>query len=145
MRKFIILFVILTLINCSFNNVRENREEDKKDAEKITLKFYSLIKENKRQEVFKLFGSNFFEVSNKNELDKTIDWANKVAGNISDYSLSEWETSVVEGTDPKADYLLVYNVKRSKIMTQEIFFLKKENEKIKITGYKINLDISKNK
>ncbi len=61
MRKFIILFVILTLINCSFNNVRENREEDKKDAEKITLKFYSLIKEKKDKKYLNYLGVIFLK------------------------------------------------------------------------------------
>ena len=142
MRKIIIVFTVFSiLIGCNFNNTQENREEDKKDAEKITLKFYSLIKENKKQEAFKLFSSKFFIETNENELNQMIDWTNKEAGSISNYSLTEWETIIVKGTDPKNDYLLVYNVTRSKINTQEIFFLKKENKEIKITGYKINLDI----
>lgn len=62
-------------------------------------------------------------------------------GNISNYSLSEWETIVATGANPKADYLLIYNAQRDKINTEEIFSLEKENDSIKIIGYKVNLEV----
>ncbi len=132
---------MLLFLSCNFNTVRENKEEDKKDAEKITQKFFSLIKENKKQEIFKLFSSKFFIETNENELNQIIDLTNKEAGSISNYSLYEWETTIMKGTDPKNDYLLVYDVTRNKINTQEIFTLEKEGDKIKIIGYKVNLDL----
>lgn len=141
MKTYILILITLFLTSCNLNRTYENREEDKKEAEKITQKFFSLVKENNKQEALKLFGKGFFKVSNKNELNQTIEWTKKEAGNISNYSLYEWETTVVTGTNPKANYLLVYNAQRDKINTEEIFSLEKENDSIKIIGYKVNLEV----
>lgn len=45
MKKYILILVVLFLTSCTFNKTYRNREEDKKEAEKITEKYYQLIKE----------------------------------------------------------------------------------------------------
>ncbi|MDC8102987.1 hypothetical protein ACNFU2_20590 [Chryseobacterium sp. PTM-20240506] len=141
----LLILVLLLITSCNFNHIYENREEDKKEAEKITQKFYSLIKANRKEEILKLFSAKFFKATSKDKLIGMIDWTNKEAGSSSNYSLYEWETSVVKGTNSKAEYLLSYYVKRDKINTFEIFSLQKETDSIKIIGYEINLDVDKNK
>ena len=55
MKKYTLILIPLLFIGCNFNKTYRNREEDKQEAEKITEKFYSLIKNNNRKEALKLF------------------------------------------------------------------------------------------
>jgi hypothetical protein len=54
-----------------------------------------------------------------------------------DARTSGGETLVIKGTNPKSEYVLVYNVKRDIKNTQEKFTLHKEGDSIKIVGYDI--------
>ena len=137
------IFFLLLISSCTFNTIRENREEDKKEAEKVTQQFFTLVKENNKKELYKLFSDKFFQVTNKNQLNSIIDWGQKEGDSIIGYSIVSWKTTIVKGTNPKSDYLLIYNVKRKKISTEEIFSLQKENDTIKILGYRLNLDLKK--
>ncbi len=142
---FSIIFSIILLAGCSFNSTKENREEDKNEAEKVTKLFYALVQKNDKDEAYKLFSDKFFKVTDKNKLDQMIEWTKKEGGNFTNYQLSSWNTLIVKGTDSKSEYSLIYEVKRPLINTEEIFSLEKEKDKIKIVGYKINLDIPNNK
>ena len=142
MKKYFLILITFFLTSCNFNRTFENREEDKKDAEKITTNFFILLKNNDRNGVAKLFSDKFFQVTSKEKLNQMLNYTNKVGGKMLNNSLSNWETTIVKGTNPKADYLMTYYVKRDSINTQEIFSLQKENDSIKIVGYKIDLDIA---
>ena len=142
MKKYFLILITFFFLSCNFNRTFENREEDKKDAEKITTNFFILLKNNDRNGVAKLFSDKFFQVTSKEKLNQMLNYTNKVGGKMLNNSLSNWETTIVKGTNPKADYLMTYYVKRDSINTQEIFSLQKENDSIKIVGYKIDLDIA---
>jgi len=62
-------------------------------------------------------------------------------GKIKDDSLSNWRTFVSKGTNPISEYELTNLVKRDSGQTQEVITLQKENDTIKIVGYRIDLDI----
>ncbi|MCD9853917.1 hypothetical protein LUD75_04335 [Epilithonimonas sp. JDS] len=141
--KYLSVLLLLLMYSCSFNTTRQNRESDKKDAEKITQKFFTLMKQNNREQSYELFSSRFFKVTNKEKLNDMFDWTQKEGGAFSNYSLSHWETLVVNGTDSRSEYLLTYYVTREKMNTEEIFSMQKEGDSIKIVGYKINLDMTK--
>lgn len=140
MKNYFILFISLFLFNCNdFNTFRENKIEDKTEAEKTTNNFYFNLKRNKKNEIFKLFSNKFYIKTNKKDLNQFLDWAIKEGkSNSLQNNLINWHTLVIEGTSPKSEYTLVYKVKRGSLETEEIFNLEKENESIKIVGYKIN-------
>jgi len=140
MNKYILILITLFLISCNFNKTYRNREEDKKEAEKITEKYYALIKENNRQEAFKLIGNKFFETTNKKQLNQMIDDINAECGDkISETQLTNWETFVSVGTNAKSQYVLLYKVKRNVQNTQEKITLEKDDDSIKIVGYDVHL------
>lgn len=128
------------LISCNFNTTYQNREDDKKDAEKITQKFYKLLKKGNTKDILPLFSEDFFKVTNKDKFIELFEKTNNTYGNILNDSLSHWETLVVKGSKPKSEYLLVYNVKRDKIDSQEYITLHKEKDGIKIFEYRVNID-----
>lgn len=140
MRTLILASCFITLISCNFNEIKKNKEEDKNEAEKVTKLFFSEVKENNKENIYKLFSNKFFEVTNKQELDKIIETANTETGSIKNYTLLGWETTILKGTNPKADYLLTYYVKRRNLNTLETFSMQKENNEIKIIGYNIKID-----
>lgn len=144
MKKYILILVVLFLTSCNFNKTYRNREEDKKDAEKITKNYYQLIKGSSRQKAFKLFGEKFFDkkygkINNKEQLNQMIDDINAECGDkISNIQLTIWETFVSVGTNPKSQYVLSYKVERNIQNTQEKFTLEKNNDSIKIVGYDVH-------
>jgi len=135
--KRISIFLLLLLISCTFNTTRENREEDKKEAEQIAQNFYILIKENNSEKAFKLISKNLFKVTSKEKFNQILNQSYIECGNIKNDSLVHWETLVIKGSNPKSEYVLIYNVKRDIKNTQEKFTLHKEGDSIKIIGYDI--------
>lgn len=140
MKKYTLILIPLFFIGCNFNKTYRNREEDKQEAEKITEKFYSLIKNNKRKEALKLFGEKFFKLTRKDQLNEMLNEINSSCGSkISDTKLITWETFVSIGTNPKSEYVLLYKVNRNIKNTQEKITLEKNNDSIKIVGYDVSL------
>lgn len=137
MKKYILVLIAFILVSCNFNKIYHNREEDKKESEKITEKFYALIKENNRQEAFRLASKNLFRATSKDNFNKILDNASIECGSIKNYSLNHWETIIIKGNNPRGEYVLIYDVNRSIKNTKEKFTLKKENDSIKILGYNI--------
>ena len=137
-----LFFIILTLISCNYNSTYSNRESDKNEAEKIPKKFYWEIQYgNSEEETFKLFSEKFFEVTDKNKLREIIALSNSQFGAIKEYNLGNWETFVVKGSNPKSEYVLIYDVIRENTKTQEKFSMVKENGVIKIVGYNVNQNL----
>lgn len=142
-----IIYLLITsflLISCNFNQFYKNRESDKADGEKIPRKFYWELRYGTNQDnIYKLFGDKFFEVSDKEKLAEMLSIVTKI-GPVEDYTLSKWETLVVKGTDSKSEYLFTYDVKRGNETTHETFTMEKDKQgDIKIVGYHINQDFKK--
>lgn len=142
MKRYYLFLILLALTSCNFNKTYSNRESDKKDAEKIPEKFYwEVMYGSNEGEIFKLFSESFFEVTDRNNLRKIISISQGEFGNIKEYNLKSWETLVVKGTNPRSEYILVYDVTRENTKTQESFSMVKENGVIKILGYNVNQDL----
>ncbi|UQB67784.1 hypothetical protein [Epilithonimonas zeae] len=138
--KYISVFLLLILFSCSFNTYRENKEEDKIEAEKITENFYEITKSDNPSNFLPLFSDDFFKITDKESFVKLFNETNNKYGKILRDSLIHWETLVVEGNNPKAEYLLVYEVRRRNTNSQEYFTLHKEKGDIKIFEYHVNID-----
>jgi hypothetical protein len=132
MKKYILIFLPLFLINCSPN------EHDIKEAEKITQKFYTLLKENNREEIFKLCGDELFKMASKEQVNQMFDASFSQFGNVKNDSLIYEQTNIIKGTHSINEYILIYNVKRDIKNTQEKFTLHKEDDSIKVVGYYIS-------
>jgi len=65
MKNYILILLSWFLVSCSFNKTYENREADKEEAEKVTNSFYSLIQQNKKNELFGLLMINFLKKKKK--------------------------------------------------------------------------------
>lgn len=138
MKKYLLLIPFL-LVGCSFNRTYRNRAEDKEEAEKVVSKLYYTLQNGDLQKASKFFSGKFFQVTDKNKFNKLFKKMDEY-GKVSDYNLSKWETLVVEGTNSKAEYVLTYDVKRDSTKMQEVFSMEKENDSIKIVGYRVNYD-----
>lgn len=140
MKNYFLILLSFLLISCNFNTVHENREEDKKDAEKTVQTFYNLLEKENKDALFKLMSKEFTGSTPKEKFDKIIDATLKDCGKVINDSLVQWQTLTVEGTNPKSEYILVYKVKRSIKNTNERFIMKKEGDLIKVLRYNINFD-----
>lgn len=117
---------------------RKNNESDKREGEKITGTYFDNILLEKPKENLKLFSEEFFKQTSKEDLWKQFQFIEEKLGEITSKEIQGWETSVVTGTNPKSEYLFIYNVEREKFNSVETFYLMKEpNDSIKIYSYKI--------
>lgn len=138
---FTLLITTVVLNGCSFNNTYINREEDKKDGEKVTNKFFELIKAKKYNDTFKLYSSQFWTVTSKDKLLEMYTATENKLGDLDSTTVSKWETRRVVGTNPSAEYVFAYNTKHSKYKAVESIRLAKEKDgSIKILAYNINSD-----
>jgi len=142
MKKIYLLIISFLLMSCSFNQTFSNRESDKNEAEKISRKFYwELLYGGNQDDLYKLFGEQFFAVTSEEKLNELNLTSQNEIGQIQDYNLVKWETLVVQGSNPRSEYVLTYDVKRERGKTQETFSMNKEEGEIKIIGYRINQDL----
>ena len=131
-----LLFLILSA--CTFNRTYLNKEDDKNDAMQVIGKFYYYLGAKDYNQVFGLFGKQFYKVASKNDLKKIFALTGNKLGDLKDTNIGEWETKRIEGTDASAEYELRYNNTYSKYEASETFRLIKEDDgKIKIVYYNI--------
>ena len=142
MKKYLLLVLLSTLFtSCNINTTSTNHESDKREAEKITNKFYHYLEMKEFNEAEKLFSEKFFEVTDKEKLHKIFNHTLNDCGNLTNFSLQEWNTFVVKGTNPKSEYDFLYKVTRDKKETTERIGMLKENDSIKIVSYHVNFDM----
>ncbi|RTY85912.1 hypothetical protein EKL32_28245 [Flavobacterium sp. GSN2] len=142
MKKQICYLFLLSLISisCNFNSHYTNREIDREEAERVTTKFYYLLRDKNHKNTFELFSQKFLEITDTTQLNEIYITSDEKLGNITDQTLLSWETNIIEGSNPVSEYLLVYNVKRNKFDSKEIIRLEKENGVIKILAYNVSSD-----
>lgn len=142
MKNIYLLLFSFFLMSCSFNQSYKDRESDKIDGEKIPIKFYWELRYGKNpDDIYKLFGDKFFEVTDKEKLVKLMNAVNEI-GPVEEYNLAKWETMIVKGSNARSQYFFMYNVKRGTKKTEESFTLEKNKEgDIKIVGYRVNQDL----
>ena len=139
--SFFLGVVILVLTSCHFNSWVIDSEEDKRDAEKTTNKLFDLLKKKRYEETTTLFSKNFFEYTSKEKLVKLFSVTNKKLGQLEEIKLNSWETRVVKGSDPSANYVLIYRNRYEKFQATETLQLIKEKDgNIRIMRYRITSD-----
>ena len=137
----ILALTILTLTSCHFNSTFINREEDKKDAQKVTAELYELLKSNNYEATVPLFSKKFLEVTNKEKLFEIFSFTKEKIGDLQDTTIEAWETNRVEGSNPSALYSFTYNNKYDKFNAKEtVNLLREADGKIRIFRYAINSD-----
>lgn len=137
--NFILITVSSTLlISCSLNATYNNRPSDKEDAEKVTNKFYNLMKNEQFKETYGLFSKKFIEITDTSKLYNIFRANLEKLGRIDSIHLDQWRTQVVTGTNPFGQYILAYTVFRTKYVSKETIGLTKENNLIKIGAYNVN-------
>ncbi|RZL31550.1 MAG: hypothetical protein EOP00_34980, partial [Pedobacter sp.] len=133
------LSLILILIwSCNFNSTFINREEDKKDAEKIAEEFYGHLQKGAYPKLHTLISERFWKTTTDDKLDDFLTSADHKLGPIKSKTLAHWEAKTIKGTQSSSTYVLYYLVQRGKHQAKETLTLTKEGSKIKILGYNIN-------
>lgn len=134
-----IIFLTTIMISCNLNvnSTMENREEDKDEAERVTMLFYAYLESNEFEKTHSFFSPKFIEVTSLSDLDTILVRSNRELGKVKNKELMGWQTNVKSGTDPSSEYFLVYKVTREKYDSKESIRLQKENEKIKILAYNV--------
>lgn len=137
--KKLTLLVLLIAFSCNkVNTLRKNTESDKIEGEKITQIYFDNIKLEKPSDNLKLFGKDFLAKISKEDFIKQSSIVDVKLGKVIEKNLLKWETNIVDGTNPKSEYLFIYDVKREKYNSKETFYLTKEpTDSIKIHTYNV--------
>ncbi|KQR91912.1 hypothetical protein ASG01_12975 [Chryseobacterium sp. Leaf180] len=134
-----LLFLLLLLNACSFNQSFVNREADKDEAKNVSDKYYWKWFTEVTKTIFTIFSVKSFLSDRQRRTGYIINKVQQEKGVIKGYELASWETLVVKGTNPKNEYVLKYDVQRELGVTHETVSMTKENVEIKIVGYNINI------
>lgn len=126
--------------SCNVNSSYINREEDKKDAEKVADQFYDLLQKKEFQKIDTMLSTQFKAATSTEKLNDYLNGALNKLGEIKSEKLDHWESKVIKGTNPSANYVLYYVVERTKYQSKETVTLTAENDQIKIQGYNVNSD-----
>lgn len=135
----IILFFFLIQFSCTFNGTYQNRESDKKDGEEITVAFYKIMQQGEYTKTYSLYTERFFTITDTSKLATLYYQIDSTCGSIRSYSLSEWKTTVVQGSNPNSEYVYLYDVQREYCKTRETISLKKENNNVRIMSYDVQM------
>lgn len=142
MKKLLVTAVlsISVLASCNFSaNVKNDNElQDKQDAESIAGKLYLYTSRKEYESIIKLMSNDFYKVVSKDEFLKFLESKEKKLGEYKDFTLLDWKTTNLTGTDSKTEYLLTYKVVYSNHKAEEKISMVKENNKVKILGYNVN-------
>lgn len=92
--------------SCNFNATYNSREADRDDAEKVADAFYRLLNAEKFNDTYRLFSPRFFSVTDTPKLYNIYTATVRKLGPITDRNLENWESRVIKGTRPGADYVL---------------------------------------
>lgn len=137
--KCLIVFACVFLFSCNINATYENRESDKNEGEKITFAFYDLVQQREFEKTYSLFTDRFFTITDTSKLATLYIQIDSTCGSIKDYTLSEWKTTIVKGSNPVSEYVYLYDVNREKCKTRETISLKKENGNVRIMSYDVQM------
>ena len=134
---YLLIILFLTLNSCNVNATYENREMDKKEAEVVVKKFYKCFLDNTPRATYNLFTKKFLTVTDTLSLVSYYKAIDQQSGKIINYTLADWRSVVVKGTDAHAEYVFSYVVVREKGKTKEKLTLLKEGGNILIQGYDV--------
>lgn len=128
------------LNSCNFNaNIKkENNIRDKQAAESVVGFLYLYTANKQFDSIPKLMSKDFYKLVTKEELHSYLVNKEEKLGDFKDFTLKDWKTTETSGTDPKTEYILIYDVTYSNGQAEESISLVKENEKVKIFGYNVN-------
>lgn len=136
---FTVIFFLMTA--CHFTSSSTNLESDRDEADLVIEELYDYLEKEEYDNAEKLFSEKFFEVTDRDKLRRIFETTRKKGGKVISNEIVDWKTFVVKGTKPKAEYRLIYKVKRDSATTNEDFGLVKEGDKIKIIGYYVTFDL----
>jgi hypothetical protein len=141
--KLLSVLVLLVVVagGCVFSTTYSNRAQDKQEAEKVNNLLFDDLKSKNYDAAYKLFSKDFFAATNKEKLSNIFTFTQDKLGNLKTAEVSQWETRIITGTNPSADYQFVYKNRYQKYPAEVTIRLTKETGgKLKIIGYHISSD-----
>lgn len=134
-----IIFLFICSCKNDFYMQQKNQESDKREGEMITGIYFDNLLLEQPHENIDLFSSEFFKITSKEKFIEQNEFIKNKLGKVLGKELKQWETSIISGTNPKSEYLFIYNVQREKYNSVETFYLMKDEatDSIKIYSYKI--------
>ena len=140
MNRFLTLMLLALLFtSCKFNVTDTNDQFDMMAAQKITDRFYAATFTKNITGIDTLFSEELYKETPKDSVLKMFTNKNSEFGDLITWNLKEWKTQDVMGTDSRIEYLFIYDAEYTNIKTIETFYMRNENNKIRILKYDVNL------
>ena len=110
---FLLSLAGLGLVSCHVNSSYINRENDKNDGEKIVAQLYDLLKNKDYVSTYSIFDKRFFQVTDTQKLHEMYEVAYEKLGTIEGYTIENWKTEAIVGTDSRTNYQFLCNLKKT--------------------------------
>ena len=137
--KYAVTVACVLFTSCNINGTYENRESDKDDGQEIVREFYGFLGQGDFMKTYALYTHRFFTITDTSKLEALYVEINLTCGRVKEYTLINWKTTIVKGTNPISEYIYSYDVSREKCKTRETLLLKQENDKIRIASYDVQM------
>lgn len=141
MKRIFFTFFILVFIlySCSFQTQRRNEKSDLNDAESVLNSYWSFKLNNNIDSLSSVFSEAAFKKTPKSKFNSLFKQTFEQYGELQDYKLKDWQTYVVDGTNPAGQYQLLYESYYKSDTINEIFYLERNSKnKIEIISYSLN-------
>lgn len=130
----VVLLVAALLYSCGATSA-------KPEAEALTQKYFTAMKEGKVGEAIPLYSKEFFKETSKDKWQIMLAKINNKLGNVKSYELATWRVNTYAGTGESGTYVsLIYNVQYEKYKGTESFniFKPASGGAVKLLGHNFN-------
>ena len=139
MKKLLLILLLpIFITSCHFSSKYQNRESDRKDAEKVTAELFDCLAQSDFEMAASLFGEEFYKATTREELMNIFESTDNRLGKLKGTELVDWNTMVSEGAIEQDVYNLNYNSEFEKDRAQlKITLMKNDKGEIKVVGYNL--------
>jgi hypothetical protein len=130
--------VLLLFSQCHFNSTQVDDPKDIEEAVKVSDEFLQLAYQNKWQNIYAGLGTKLKSDSAK--IKEIVGGLYAKYGKLKEKTYVTTQSLVMTGSDPRAEYHIVYKNYYENGFIIEDFYLEKENGKIVVNGYHTTLD-----
>src|SRR6478736_2169940 len=102
-----IVFILL-LCSCNYTEQRRNNKADADEAGRALMPYWSFKINNKIDSLSSVFGAKAFKKTPQSKFDTLFKKAFEQCGSLHSYKIKNWQTLVVNGSNPIGQYQLNY-------------------------------------
>ncbi|RAV54682.1 hypothetical protein DIU36_20075 [Mucilaginibacter rubeus] len=139
---FVLTFVSVVLVQCTFNNIRINAAEDNNDGKAFLNMYYSKVKAKDYNSLDNMLSDSLKRLTGNNGFSKMLIFINSKVSTYNSYKIEDYYVRRITGSVNEISYNYKLKVTYQKGTTEEIIGFKRLNGGlIKVNSYHAYSDL----